>query len=181
MYGGEHELDPHHAKVCKISQVSDLSGAISLLVLNTSLLNLATFYSVMLTLSQKRCSLIFSDYFQSKVEKPWSLSTLIERIWRQIFCHFEREESGKPDDFFYFPGSMPPNSHTIFDEGAVFMSFKLVDGGIFQEEGIFSHKIVFYTTGSCIMSFWLFPPFEGFPSVVIIDTWSFVFHLYVSS
>lgn len=46
----------------------------------------------------------------------------------------------KPDDFFYFPGSMPPNSRTIFDEGAVFMSFKLVDGGIFQEEGIFSHK-----------------------------------------
>ena len=35
---------------------------------------------------------------------------------------------------------MPPNSHTIFDEGAVFMSFKLVDGGILQEEGIFSHK-----------------------------------------
>ena len=35
---------------------------------------------------------------------------------------------------------MPPNSHTIFDEGAIFMSFKLVDEGIFQEEGIFSHK-----------------------------------------
>ena len=35
----------------------------------------------------------------------------------------------------YFPGSMPPNSHSIFDEGAVFMSFKLVDGGIFQEKG----------------------------------------------
>ncbi|CAH3139957.1 unnamed protein product [Porites lobata] len=34
------------------------------------------------------------------------------------------------------PGSMPPNSHTIFDEGAVFMSFKLVDGGIFQEEAL---------------------------------------------
>ena len=32
-------------------------------------------------------------------------------------------------------GSMPPNSHSIFDEGAVFMSFKLVDSGIFQEEG----------------------------------------------
>ena len=45
-----------------------------------------------------------------------------------------------PDDLSYFPGSMPPNSHTIFDEGAVFMSFKLVDGGSFQEEGIFSLK-----------------------------------------
>ena len=140
MYGGGYELDPHHTQVCKISQVSELSGAISLLVLNTSLLKLATFYSVMLMLSLQRCSLIFAYYFQSKVEKPWSLSTLIERIWQQIYCHFEREESGKPDDFFYFPGSMPPNSHTIFDEGAVFMSFKLVDGGIFQEEGIFSHK-----------------------------------------
>ena len=139
MVGGSN-LIPHHTQVCKISQVSELSGAISLSVLNTSLLNLATFYSVMLTLSLQRCSLIFADYFQSKVEKPWSLSTLIERIWQQIYCHFQREESGKPDDFFYFPGSMPPNSHTIFDEGAVFMSFKLVDGGIFQEEGIFSHK-----------------------------------------
>ena len=36
---------------------------------------------------------------------------------------------------FFFLGSMPPNSHSIFDEGAVFMSFKLVDSGIFQEEG----------------------------------------------
>ncbi|KAL9974396.1 hypothetical protein ACROYT_G011420 [Oculina patagonica] len=34
------------------------------------------------------------------------------------------------------PGSMPPNSHSIFDEGAVFMSFKLVDNGIFQEEAL---------------------------------------------
>ncbi|XP_022798938.1 5-oxoprolinase-like isoform X3 [Stylophora pistillata] len=34
------------------------------------------------------------------------------------------------------PGSMPPHSHTIFDEGAVFMSFKLVEKGIFQEEAL---------------------------------------------
>ena len=39
---------------------------------------------------------------------------------------------------------MPPNSHTIFDEGAVFMSFKLVDNGIFQEEGN-----VPYPLGNC--------------------------------
>ena len=69
MYGGQHELDPHHTKVCKISQVSELSRAISLLVLNTSLLILASFYSVMLMLSLQQCSLIFADYFQSKVEK----------------------------------------------------------------------------------------------------------------
>lgn len=75
-----------------------------------------------------------------KLKNRESQPALIERIWRQIYCHFEREESGKPDDLFYFPGSMPPNSHTIFDEGAVFMSFKLVDGGIFQEEGTFRLK-----------------------------------------
>ena len=38
-------------------------------------------------------------------------------------------------ELFCVPGSMPPNSHSIFDEGAVFMSFKLVDNGIFQEGG----------------------------------------------
>lgn len=38
-------------------------------------------------------------------------------------------------ELFCAPGSMPPNSHSIFDEGAVFMSFKLVDNGIFQEGG----------------------------------------------
>lgn len=33
------------------------------------------------------------------------------------------------------PGSMPPHSKCIQEEGAVFKSFKLVDQGIFQEEG----------------------------------------------
>ena len=37
--------------------------------------------------------------------------------------------------FYSLVGSMPPHSHSIFDEGAVFMSFKLVEKGIFQEEG----------------------------------------------
>ncbi|KAK7086815.1 hypothetical protein SK128_027536 [Halocaridina rubra] len=32
------------------------------------------------------------------------------------------------------PGSMPPHSTSIHQEGAVFMTFKLVDNGIFQEE-----------------------------------------------
>ena len=141
MYGGQHELDPHHTKVCKISQVSELSRAISLLVLNTSLLILASFYSVMLMLSLQQCSLIFADYFQSKVEKLWSLSFNIN--WKNLATNilpFWKRWEWKARWLFYFPGSMPPNSHTIFDEGAVFMSFKLVDGGIFQEEGIFSHK-----------------------------------------
>ncbi|DBA91131.1 hypothetical protein WJX77_000744 [Trebouxia sp. C0004] len=34
------------------------------------------------------------------------------------------------------PGSMPPMSHTLAEEGAAILSFKLVKGGKFQEEGI---------------------------------------------
>ena len=34
-----------------------------------------------------------------------------------------------------FSGSMPPDSHSIFEEGAVFKSFKIVKEGVFQEEG----------------------------------------------
>ncbi|XP_035981040.1 5-oxoprolinase isoform X1 [Fundulus heteroclitus] len=33
------------------------------------------------------------------------------------------------------PGSMPPHSTSLQQEGAVFVSFKLVTGGVFQEEG----------------------------------------------
>jgi hypothetical protein len=33
------------------------------------------------------------------------------------------------------PGSMPPHSTSILQEGAVFKSFKLLDGGIFQDKG----------------------------------------------
>ena len=34
------------------------------------------------------------------------------------------------------PGSMPPNSRRLEEEGACILSFKLVEGGIFQEQGI---------------------------------------------
>ncbi|XP_074059206.1 5-oxoprolinase [Macrotis lagotis] len=34
------------------------------------------------------------------------------------------------------PGSMPPHSTTLHQEGAVFLSFKLVQGGVFQEEAV---------------------------------------------
>jgi 5-oxoprolinase (ATP-hydrolysing) len=34
------------------------------------------------------------------------------------------------------PGSMPSDSQTLVEEGAVIHSFKLVSGGVFQEEGI---------------------------------------------
>ena len=34
------------------------------------------------------------------------------------------------------PGSMPPNSKTLLEEGAAIVAFKLVRDGQFQEEGI---------------------------------------------
>ncbi|XP_007444496.1 5-oxoprolinase, partial [Python bivittatus] len=34
------------------------------------------------------------------------------------------------------PGSMPPHSHSLQEEGAIFISFKLVKDGIFQEEAL---------------------------------------------
>ncbi len=34
------------------------------------------------------------------------------------------------------PGSMPPNSKTLEDEGAMIVAFKLVKDGVFQEDGI---------------------------------------------
>lgn len=34
------------------------------------------------------------------------------------------------------PGSMPPTSTTIFQEGAEILSFKVVSGGIFDGEGL---------------------------------------------
>ena len=34
------------------------------------------------------------------------------------------------------PGSMPPNSRTIFDEGASIVTFKVVSGGVFDEAGL---------------------------------------------
>ena len=34
------------------------------------------------------------------------------------------------------PGSMPPHSTSLQQEGAMFVSFKLVERGVFQEEGM---------------------------------------------
>ncbi|MBW2328880.1 MAG: hydantoinase B/oxoprolinase family protein, partial [Deltaproteobacteria bacterium] len=34
------------------------------------------------------------------------------------------------------PGSMPPNSRQLIEEGAAILSFKLVENGVFQEQGI---------------------------------------------
>lgn len=34
------------------------------------------------------------------------------------------------------PGSMPPHSTSLQQEGAVFTSFKLVTSGVFQEKGV---------------------------------------------
>jgi 5-oxoprolinase (ATP-hydrolysing) len=42
------------------------------------------------------------------------------------------------------PGSMPPFSHTLAEEGACIKSFKLVKDGVFQEEVCFSHFLFHY-------------------------------------
>lgn len=39
------------------------------------------------------------------------------------------------------PGSMPPNSTELYQEGAAIKSFKLVQGGLFDEIGI-AHLLV---------------------------------------
>ena len=39
------------------------------------------------------------------------------------------------------PGSMPPTSTTIFEEGAHVVSFKIVDNGIFDRKGLEEHMI----------------------------------------
>ena len=39
------------------------------------------------------------------------------------------------------PGSMPPTSVSIFEEGAEIVSFKIVDGGTFDREGLMDYMI----------------------------------------
>jgi 5-oxoprolinase (ATP-hydrolysing) len=39
------------------------------------------------------------------------------------------------------PGSMPPTSTTIFEEGAEILSFKIVRGGIFDRKGLLEHMV----------------------------------------
>jgi 5-oxoprolinase (ATP-hydrolysing) len=39
------------------------------------------------------------------------------------------------------PGSMPPTSTTLFEEGANVESFKIVNDGIFDKNGLYKHMI----------------------------------------
>ena len=39
------------------------------------------------------------------------------------------------------PGSMPPTSVNIFQEGAEIVSFKIVDGGIFDKKGLVEYMV----------------------------------------
>lgn len=39
------------------------------------------------------------------------------------------------------PGSMPPTSVNIFEEGAEIESFKIVDGGVFDRKGLIEYMI----------------------------------------
>ena len=63
-------------------------------------------------------------------------------LWQHVedLYRGKRLEKGNEVKFIFFrniflSGSMPPNSHSIFEEGAVFKSFKIVSEGVFQEEG----------------------------------------------
>ena len=47
------------------------------------------------------------------------------------------------------PGSMPPNSRLLSEEGAAIESFRLVRGGVFQEEGISALLLKSEGPGSC--------------------------------
>ena len=39
------------------------------------------------------------------------------------------------------PGSMPPSSVNIFEEGAEIVSFKIVDGGVFDRKGLVEYMV----------------------------------------
>lgn len=39
------------------------------------------------------------------------------------------------------PGSMPPTSVNLFEEGAEIISFKIVDEGVFDRKGLFEYMI----------------------------------------
>ena len=39
------------------------------------------------------------------------------------------------------PGSMPPTSVNIFEEGAEIVSFKIVDGGVFDRKGLVEYMV----------------------------------------
>ena len=47
------------------------------------------------------------------------------------------------------PGSMPPHSKSLADEGAAFKSFLLVDGGVFNENEIVKELTTPCGTASC--------------------------------
>ncbi|MEQ2175437.1 hypothetical protein GOODEAATRI_017949, partial [Goodea atripinnis] len=56
------------------------------------------------------------------------------------------------------PGSMPPHSTSLQQEGAVFISFKLVTGGVFQEEGKTQRFPLFVRTRMFSCGGYLQPP-----------------------
>lgn len=39
------------------------------------------------------------------------------------------------------PGSMPPTSVNLFEEGAEVVSFKIVNGGVFDQKGLYEYML----------------------------------------
>jgi len=63
--------------------------------------------------------------------------TVITPVFRDGECVFLVASRGHHADVGGMtPGSMPPFSRTLADEGAAIKTFKLVEGGVFMEEGI---------------------------------------------
>ncbi|KAF3703507.1 5-oxoprolinase [Channa argus] len=65
--------------------------------------------------------------------------TVITPVFRRGMSHpvfFVASRGHHADIGGITPGSMPPHSNSLQQEGAVFTSFKLVTGGIFQEEAV---------------------------------------------
>ena len=76
---GKHELVPTPS-ITNVCRILHLCWAISLLVFNKSLSNLAT--SMTLRHSFKRCRWIFANWCQSKLKRPWEGFTLLLMIHR---------------------------------------------------------------------------------------------------
>lgn len=68
----------------------------------------------------------------------WVLSLCLVQVFRDGMSapvFFVASRGHHADIGGITPGSMPPHSTSLQQEGAVFTSFKLVTGGVFQEKG----------------------------------------------
>lgn len=91
--------------------------------------------SVRVSPSFSKTSVFYSNFVSS-------VATLLLLLLPQVFrkgvkgpVFFVASRGHHADIGGITPGSMPPHSTSLQQEGAVFISFKLVTGGVFQEKG----------------------------------------------